>query len=279
MSPLTIVSTLFNLFSAISAGSASSSSSAETGRSSKTEGGDFASSLSSQVAALQMQSATPFPGQVSGSGAAASSTGAKTGATDPFSILGMLQSTQVLPPNWRKLTQFSEASGMKEGMAAIQQASQSLGRVNESMDGESIQSRLQAFANQYNEWIGGAGGTAKPDGVPPAIQTAGAALHQLEQSIEQGVEKFFSVAKRRIEGLQDLGLSIDQKTNLVSVDTTKLDAALTANKTGAINTLQEFSAKFANSAELLSLANDFAAKSTAYLDKALASYARMNHHA
>lgn len=273
MSPFAIVSTLFNLFSSISSSSASSSSQAETARPGKTDGGDFASSLSSQVAALQMQSNTPLPGQISGSGKMPSNTDPKTGTTDPFSILGMLQTTQSLPSNWRKLTQFSEANGINGGVAAIQQASQSLARITATMDAESITSQLQTFATKYNEWVSASGGTAKADGLQAGPQVANSAIHKLEQDVKNMLDD----AKLSLHNLHDLGFSIDQNTNLATVDTTKLGAALTANKTGAINSIQEFSTKFANSTELLNLVNSFSLKSSAYLNKALATYAQTSH--
>ena len=273
MSPFAIVSTLFNLFSSISSSSASTSSQTETARPGKTDGGDFASSLSSQVTALQMQSNTPLPGQISGSGKVPSNTGQKTGTSDPFSILGMLQTTQSLPSNWRKLTQFSEANGMNGGVTAIQQASQSLARITATMDGESIASQLQTFAAKYNQWISASDGTAKADSLQAGIQATDASLHKLEQD----VKNIFDDAKLSFHKLRDLGFSIDQNTNLAVVDPTKLDVALTADKTGVVTAIQEFSAKFANSTELLNLVNNFTLKSSAYLNKALAAYAQTNH--
>ena len=64
-------------------------------------------------------------------------------------------------------------------------------------------------------------------------------------------------------------MSIDQTTNLASLDTSKLDAALANNKNGVINTIQEFSANFAKSAGLLNSVNNFIPNRLANLDRVI----------
>ena len=124
---------------------------------------------------------------------------------------------------------------------------------------------MQAFAGKYNEWINRFDSSVKGDGVLAGTQAAEISLYELEQS----VENIFNGAKDGLRGLRDLGFTIDQNTNLASIDTNKLDAVLAANKTGAINTINEFSANFAKSAELLNSAGNFIPNRLSNLDRVI----------
>ncbi|MBL8415683.1 MAG: flagellar filament capping protein FliD [Propionivibrio sp.] len=295
MSPLTIASTLFSLAKSIGIGSSSQSNNTETVRSGTRTSEDFSSSLELRMAALQAQSVNSLLGSVFNGGQASSSldflTGANkkaSGASEPLSLLGFSTSARGLSPGGRNLSlfnpesayrmmsvinnkdvtykaQFSELSEMKTNVNIMQQAGQALGKVSESMDNEAIKSELQAFAGQYNEWIKRFDGTVKNDGLLAGTQAAEISLYELEQS----VENIFNGAKNGFHGLRDLGLSIDQTTNLATLDTSKLDTALASNKDGAVSTIHEFSANFAKSAGLLTSANNFIPNRLANLDRAI----------
>jgi hypothetical protein len=295
MSPFTIASTLFSLAKSIGIGSNEQSNSNETGRSGTRSSEDFSSSLELRMAALQAQSVNSLIGSVFSGGKTSSSLDFLTGAnktasatSDPFSLLGISTSVQGLSASGRNLSlfdpesayrmmsvinnkdvtykaQFSELSAMKTSVSTMQQAGQALGKVSESMDNEAIKTELQTFAGQYNEWIKRFDGTVKSDGLLAGTQAAEISLYELEQS----VENIFNGAKNGFHGLRDLGLSIDQTTNLASLDTTKLDATLANNKNGVISTIHEFSANFAKSAALLNSANNFIPNRLANLDRVI----------
>jgi hypothetical protein len=161
--------------------------------------------------------------------------------------------------------QFSEMNGMKEAVAGLEQASKALGSVSEAFDGEAIKAQLQTFATKYNDWIKRFDSTVKDGGVLAGTQAAEVSLNELEQSIGN----IFNGAKDGIRGLKDLGLTIDQKTNLASIDLSKLDAVLATNKTGVINTINEFAANFAKSAELLNSAGNFIPNRLGNLDRVI----------
>ena len=296
MSPLGIASTLFSLFRSSSADSTASAQSTTnlTGTPGST---DFSSSLSLRMAALQAQSMNNLIGSVNSSGKTASpfdfltNTGTQA-ASDPLSILGLSASgtSPILagrnlslfdPESAYKMmsvinandvtykAQFSELSAMKSAVSTVQQAGQTLSKVDESMDSQAIQTQLQAFADKYNEWIKGFDGTVKEGGLLAGTQAAEISLYELEQS----VENIFNGAKDGLHGLRDLGLTIDQNTNLASVDTAKLEAVLASNKTGAVHTLNEFGANFARSAELLNSANNFIPNQLGNLDRVIDYFA------
>jgi len=288
MSPLGIASTLFSLFQT---GQTSSTTQASSRTS---ESDDFSSSLAVRIASLQAQSVNTLLGSVPGNNRTSNTfdfltgtSGKQSTSTDLMSLLG-LNTSQGLSASGRNLSlfdpesaykmmsiingkdvtykaQFSELSEMKTAVANIQQAGQTLGNVNDSLDNESIKTQLQTFAASYNEWIKRFDGTVKSGGLLAGTQAAEISLYELEQS----VENIFNGAKDGFHGLRDLGFSIDQNTNLASLDVSKLDAALVSNRSGAINTINEFSANFVKSAALLNSADNFIPNRLANLDRVI----------
>ncbi|MBV5336915.1 MAG: flagellar filament capping protein FliD, partial [Deltaproteobacteria bacterium] len=140
-----------------------------------------------------------------------------------------------------------------------------LAEVDPTMSNEAITTRLQEFANKYNEWSTRFEGTVQTGGVLAGTQAAEISLYELEKSVGNP----FNGAKDGIHGLQDLGLTINPATNLASLDTTKLDAMLSSKKTAAVDAIDSFSANFAKSAELLNSPNNFIPNRLANLDKVI----------
>ena len=293
MSPFGIASTLFSLLPTSDTSKATQSSQTKAA-----SGTDFSSSLTLRMAALQSQSLNLLIGSTNGSNKASSGldflmgmNSASSSSTDPFSLLGISTSTtgaSSLSASGRNLSlfnpesaysmmsiinsddvtykaQFSELSEMQTAVAGMQQAGQTLGTVGGSLDIEAIKSSLQDFVAKYNDWIKRFDGTVKAGGVLAGTQAAEISLYELEQSVENP----FNGAKDGVHGLNDLGVSIDENTNLASLDTNKLNAALATNKNGAVNTISEFAANFAKSAELLNSANNFIPNRLSNLDRAI----------
>lgn len=291
MSPFSIASTLFSLFNALpssTATPATASSGVTTGNAT-----DFSSAL--RVASIKAQSVNDLLGSVSGSGNSSSSldflTGGRastTGASDPLSQLGLATTTQGISASGRKLSlfdpeaaykmmslinnkdvsykaQYSELSAMDSAVAGMQKAGEALGTTSIGMDGASIKAKLQLFADNYNGWIKRFEPTVQNNGVLAGTQAAEVSLHELEQSVENP----FNGAANGIRGLQDIGFSIDPSTHLASLDASKLDAALASNAQGVVNTIDQFSANFAKSAQLLDSANNFIPNRLANLNGAI----------
>ena len=149
--------------------------------------------------------------------------------------------------------QFSELSQMKTGVAQMQEAGQGLGGITASTGNDSIKSSLQGFADQYNSWVQRFNPDMQSGGLLAGTQAAQVSRYELEQ----GVENVFNGARDGLHGLGNLGITVDPDTKLISLDTAKLDAVLAANKQGAVDTIQEFSANFAKSASLLNSDNNF----------------------
>ena len=159
--------------------------------------------------------------------------------------------------------QFSELSEMGTLVSGMHQAGQALGGVSALIDNAAIESQLQSFAANYNDWATRFDGTVKNNGILAVTQAAEISLYELEQS----VKNIFNGAQDRFHGMRDVGLSIDPKTKLATLDKRQLFAELGTNKTRAINALHEFGANFAKSAELLNSANNFSPSRLGNLDR------------
>lgn len=286
MSPLGIASTLFGLFQSGQTGTTTKTAS------SSSDSGDFSSSLAVRMASLQAQSVNTLIGSVLGGSKASNTfdfltgTSAKQSASsDLMSLLGVNAGLSASGRNlslfdpesgYRMMSdinskdvsykaQFAELSEMKTAVAGMQQASQTLGSVNEALDNAAIKTQLQTFADKYNDWIKRFDGTVKSDGVLAGTQAAEISLYELEQS----VENIFNGAGNGVHGLRDLGFTIDPNTNLATLDTSKLDAVLASNKSGAVSAIDEFSANFSKSAELLNSSNNFIPNRLNNLDRVI----------
>ena len=282
MSPFGIASTLSSLFP-------STKSSVQANTTGTSSDADFSSSLTLRMAALQAQSLNLLIGSTSGGNGKTSSSldfltgtkGTSSNSSDLFSLLGLSASNRNLslfdPESAYKMmsvinteevtykAQFSELSNMKTAVAGMQQVGLALGKVSVAMDNETIKTQLQTFAGQYNDWINRFDGTVKRDGILTGTQAAEISLHELEQSVANP----FNGAKDGFRGLQDLGFTIDPNTDVASIDMAKLDTALANNKSGAINTISEFSTNFAKSAELLDSSNNFIPNRLSNLDRVI----------
>ena len=165
--------------------------------------------------------------------------------------------------------QFSELSEMKSYLSGMQVNGKSLGDINASTSNDDIKTQLQNFASQYNEWRVHFDEDMQSDGLLASTQAAQVARYELDQSIKN----IFNGAADGIRGLSDLGFSIDPNTKLATFDSAKLDSVLASNKTGAVNALQQFSANFARSAELLISKGNFILNRLDNLDRVIDYFA------
>ena len=161
--------------------------------------------------------------------------------------------------------QFSELSEMTSFLSELQHDGESLGQISAATDNASIGAQLQTFATQYNEWTQRFDADMAADGILAGTQAAQVSRYELRQSVENR----FNGASDGLHGLRDLGLSIDPVSKLASFDPARLDAQLAANKSGVVNTIQDFAANFAKSAALLSSAGNFLPNRLGNLDRVI----------
>jgi hypothetical protein len=111
--------------------------------------------------------------------------------------------------------------------------------------------------------------TVKSGGVLSGTQAAEISLYELKQSIENR----FNGAMHGVQGMRELGLTIDPLTHKASFDTAKLDAVLANKREGAISAISEFSGNFAKSAEMLASSNNFIPNRLDNLDRVIDYFA------
>lgn len=289
MSPTAIASSLYSLIASDSTASRQTSASATT-----SVNADFSSSLALRIAEFQSQSFNSLLDVASGQASSGSSgidwltgaSGAASAANDPLALLGSSSAglsasgynmslfdpqsayTMMSVINSRDVSykaQYSELSAMQSAVSDLQDAGQTLSGVSGTQDNEAIKTQLQAFTEKYNDWIERFDATVKSGGVLAGTQAAEVSLYELEQSVENP----FNGAASGFRGLADLGLTIDESTNLATLDTKMLDAALAGNKDGAVKTLQEFAVNFTKAAELLNSPNNFIPNRLDNLDRVI----------
>lgn len=161
--------------------------------------------------------------------------------------------------------QYSELSQMGKFVAGMKEAGQSLGKITTETDNESIKSALQDFIAQYNDWIKRFRTDLQDGGLLDQMQAAEISQYELEQSVKY---RFYGVDDG-LNGLADLGISVDPATQTLSLDTAKLDSMLAGNKQGVVDALQEFGANFARAADLLNSDNNFITNQLDNLNRAI----------
>ena len=192
-----------------------------------------------------------------------SSTGRNMSLFDPDSAFKMMSVINDRDVTYK--AQFAELSKMQAEVAQMQNAGQSLGGITAVTGNDSIQSQLQGFVDHYNQWVQQFNPDMEKGGLLANTQAAQISRYELSQSIENS----FNGAMKGLHGLRDLGISIDHATKLATLDTSKLNAVLSANKEGVVDTVQEFSANFAKSAKLLNSDGNFIPSQLKNLNKAI----------
>lgn len=280
MSPFSALGIASNLFDLLQ-----SSTSKTASATSLADGTDFSTSLKVRLAELQANSVNSLTSDALGGSSSSSpfdfltgsnnttspattpglsATGRNLSLFDPESAFSMMSRINSLDVTYK--AQFSELSEMKAAVSEMKEAGQTLGdAVDSTSENAAITSQLQTFVATYNEWVAEFEATVKGDGVLTGTQAAEISLYELRQSIENR----FNGAMDGFRGLADLGLTIDPTTRLAALDTSKLDSVLAANKTGVVNTIDEFSANFSKSAGLLTSVSNFIPNRLANLDRVI----------
>ena len=192
-----------------------------------------------------------------------SPTGRNMALFDPESAYKMM--TDINNKDVSYKAQFSELSLMKSDVFQMEDAGRSLGNIALSGGNDSIKFHLQGFVGQYNSWIQRINPDIQQGGLLADTQAAHASRFELEQNFNNPL---FGV-KDGVQGLRDLGITIDPNTHLASLDTSRLDSLLAANKQGVVDAVQEFGANFAKSANLLNAENNFILKQLDNLNRAI----------
>ena len=215
-------------------------------------GSDIASLLGASASSTVASAAAPV-----------SASGYNPSLADPAAAYNMMSFINASEVNFK--AQFAELSEMGSAIKTLQQSAEALGRIDASGDPASISAQLQAFADGYNAWVARFDDSVEGKGVLNTVHAAKIAYQELEMSVENR----FNGATSGFHGLSDLGLTVDESSNRVVLDTTTLASALADNKKGVIATLKEFSASFSDSAKLLTSQGNFIDNRLDNLDRAI----------
>ena len=180
-----------------------------------------------------------------------SSTGRNLSLFNPesaYNLVSFINSREVLYK-----AQFLELSLIKSGVAQLQVAGAGLGEISSNTAPAGVQGLLQNFVGQYNHWRESFNADVETGGLLDNVQAAEISLDELEQSVSN---RFFG-ASAGVQGLRDLGISIDPQTHVATLDQQQLATILSTNPQGAVSAIHEFSRNFAKSAALLNSDNNF----------------------
>jgi hypothetical protein len=216
---------------------------------------DTAGTTSNLLSAFMPSSATQ---------ASALSAGRNMALYDPESAYKMM--TLINNKDVLYKAQYAELSQMGEGIAKMEAAGKSLGAsISPASSNADIKAALQDFVTRYNEWQKRFNPDMQKDGLLAGTQAAQVARYELEQS----VKNIFFGAKDGVRGMAALGISVDPVNGSLTLDSAKLDAMLASGKQSVVGTIQEFSANFAKSANLLNADNNFIPNQLDNLDRVI----------
>lgn len=189
--------------------------------------------------------------QGSGTRSAGLSAGRNMSLADPesaYKMMTLINSKDVLYK-----AQYSELNRMGSGVEEMEAAGRSLAGITAADGNDGIKAALQNFAERYSARIRHFRSDLQDGGLLDGMQAAEISQYELEQSVNY---RFYGV-EEGLNGLGDLGITVDPATQTLSLDTAKLDSLLASNLQGAVSALQEFGANFARTADLLNSANNF----------------------
>lgn len=161
--------------------------------------------------------------------------------------------------------QYAELSQLQAQLKEMEQAGLALGKLAADATADGIKAGLQQFVAQYNSWVNQVAPDLQAGGVLADTQAAQISRYEMEQSLKYP----FYGAQAGLHGLDDLGLAIDGRSGLATLDAARLDAVLAGNRQGVVSTLQQFSTSFAKSASLLNESDNFVPRQLDNLDRAI----------
>lgn len=213
---------------------------------------DSASSLEALLTSLNATASAPLAAPTTGQAVAGlSPTGRNSALFAPepaYQMMSFINSQEVAFK-----AQFVELDRMQSAVGEMRQNARSLADIDGNSDNARIKAQLQTFADQYNDWVRRFDADMEEGGALADVQAAQVSRHELAQ----GIGNIFNGASHGVQGLRDLGFDIDPVSKLATFDPARLDSQLAGNKAHAVLAVQEFSANFMKSADLLTAEGNF----------------------
>lgn len=150
--------------------------------------------------------------------------------------------------------QYAELAALGKEVEHMEAVGAALGDdIDASTANADIVAKLQAFVDEYNAWEDRFDHTVEEGGVLDNVQAAEVALWELQESIKS----IFNGAAEGVNGLGALGIEIDPVSKQAVLDVGRLESMLASNKEGVVSAIDQFSANFAKSADLLNAEGNF----------------------
>lgn len=213
---------------------------------------DRASSLEALLTSLNTKASAPLAAPTTGqavAGLAPTGRNSALFAPEPaYQMMSFINSQEVAIK-----AQFVELDRMQIAVGEMRENARRLTDIDSNSDNARIKAQLQTFAEQYNDWVRRFDADMEEGGALADVQAAQVSRHELAQ----GIGNIFNGASHGVQGLRDLGFDIDSVSKLATFDPARLDSQLAGNKAGAVLAVQEFSANFMKSADLLTAEGNF----------------------
>ncbi|WP_269532316.1 flagellar filament capping protein FliD [Chitinimonas sp. BJYL2] len=161
--------------------------------------------------------------------------------------------------------EFAALTQMQGEVAGMRAEGAELAELGTASSNAQIRAELQEFVDEYNQWVREFDDEMQAGGALANSNAAKMSRYELGQSIENP----FMGAQHGVKGMAALGIRIDPISKQAVFDPAQLDATLASHRTGALQTLDDFSAHFAKSAELLNADNNFIRNRLANLDRVI----------
>lgn len=197
---------------------------------------------------------TDFASLLANKSAATNSAGRNMALNDPESAYQMMSFINKSDVTFK--AQYAELKDMSKRVEGMEDIGAHLSDIAPETSASDIAQQMRGFVDAYNTWVDRFAPTVQTGGVLDNVQAAEVSVYELEQSVRNP----FNGVSGGVRGLEGLGISIDPTTHRATLDESKLNSVLAANKNGAVAAIDEFSANFAKSADLLNAPGNFLPK-------------------
>lgn len=195
-----------------------------------------------------------------------SSTPSGLDTLQPFSRPGQNMITVINRLDLTFKAQSSELGQLKNSLQQAQKSAQQLMAIDERSSSADIKSKLTDFIATYDAGVERFAPDLAPGGVLEGSHELGRVRFATRRDIG---DPLTGAIDGLLGGMSALGISVDQKTGLASVDETTLDAILSTDTDADLHTIQDFARKFMQTTATLNSADNQLARQIANLDNAI----------
>jgi flagellar capping protein FliD len=187
-------------------------------------------------------------------------------ATQAFSRPGQNVVTIINRTDVSFKAQFSELSELKSTLAREGESAQQLASLDEKSSSAEIKSKLMEFIAAYNAGVNRFAPDVAQGGVLEASHEAERARFATRRDI---ADPLVGALDGLRGGMSALGVAVDPKTGLASIDETQLDNVLAQDTDNDVHTIVDFANRFAQTTAKLNSTGNAQDKQLTNLDRAI----------